>query len=116
MTLFLEYPPCSTCKKAKAWLEARGAAYTPRHIKDDRPSRAELEGWWHRSGLPLKRFFNTSGLVYKNLGLAARLPALSEAEQLDLLASDGMLVKRPLLVTDHGVCPGFRPDTWETLL
>lgn len=116
MTLFLEYPPCSTCKKAKAWLDERGAPYAVRHIKDERPTRAELEAWWKRSGLPLKRFFNTSGLVYKNLGLAQRLPALTEAEQLDLLASDGMLVKRPLLVTARGVCPGFRPDAWATLL
>lgn len=116
MILFLEYPPCSTCKKAKAWLDARGVSYASRHIKDERPTRDELETWWRRSGLPLKRFFNTSGLVYKNLGLATRLPTLSEAEQLDLLASDGMLVKRPLLVTDRGVCPGFRPDTWETLI
>lgn len=116
MILFLEYPPCSTCKKAKAWLDACGVSYASRHIKDERPTRDELETWWRRSGLPLKRFFNTSGLVYKNLGLATRLPTLSEAEQLDLLASDGMLVKRPLLVTDRGVYPGFRPDTWETLI
>lgn len=116
MTHLLEYPPCSTCKKAKAWLDAQGVPYAARHIKDDRPTRAELEAWWKRSGLPLKRFFNTSGLVYKNLGLAQRLPSLTEAEQLDLLATDGMLVKRPLLVTDRGVCPGFRSDAWAALL
>lgn len=116
MTHLLEYPLCSTCKKAKAWLDAQGAPYATRHIRDDRPTRAELEAWWKRSGLPLKRFFNTSGLAYKSLGLAQRLPALPEARQLDLLASDGMLVKRPLLVSDKGVCPGFRPETWARLL
>ena len=114
--LVLEYPPCSTCKKAKAWLEAQGVAVTLRHIKDARPTREELAAWHQRSGLPLKRFFNTSGLLYKSLGLAQKLPTLSEDEQLDLLATDGMLVKRPLLVTDKGVFPGFREKEWSAIL
>ena len=104
--LFLEYPPCSTCQKAKRWLEDNGVAYTSRHIKTDNPTKEELTAWIARSGLPIKRFFNTSGLVYKAMG---------EEEQLSLLASDGMLVKRPLAVTEERVIPGFRPAEWEAL-
>ena len=113
--LFLEYPPCSTCKKAKSWLDAHGVQYTSRHIKDQNPSKEELKAWYQKSGLPLKRFFNTSGLVYKAMGLKDKLPAMSEEEQISLLASDGMLVKRPLAVTEERVIPGFRPAEWETL-
>lgn len=116
MNLFVEYPKCTTCKKAKAWLEEKQVAFTDRHIKDEQPTREEIALWWERSGLPLKRFFNTSGLLYKSLGLATKLATMSEAEQLDLLATDGMLVKRPILVTPAGVCPGFKADVWESLL
>ena len=114
--LFLEYPPCSTCKKARAWLDGHGLSYDARHIKDDNPSYEELKAWYEKSGLPLKRFFNTSGLKYKELNLKDRLPAMSEEEQLRLLASDGMLIKRPLVVTDTAVLTGFRETDWEQAL
>ena len=114
--LFLQYPPCSTCQKAKKWLDEHGIVYTARHIKEDNPTADELRAWIAASGLPVKRFFNTSGLVYKNLGLKDKLPAMSEEEQIALLASDGMLVKRPLLVTDTFVLPGFRPADWDKAL
>ena len=114
--LFLEYPPCSTCKKAKAWLEARGIAYTDRHIKEENPSYEELKLWYERSGLPLKKFFNTSGLLYKSLNLKDRLPSMTEEEQLRLLATDGMLVKRPLVVLPDAVLTGFREADWEKTL
>ena len=114
--LFLEYPPCSTCKKARAWLESNGVAYTARHIKEDNPTYEELKEWHRRSGLPLKKFFNTSGLVYKSLNLKERLPEMTEEEQLRLLASDGMLVKRPLVVLDSTVLTGFREKEWEEKL
>jgi arsenate reductase len=111
--LFLEYPPCSTCKKAKAWLDANGIAYTARHIKEENPSYEELKLWYERSGLPLKKFFNTSGLLYKSLNLKEKLPAMSEEEQFALLASDGMLVKRPILVGEDYVFVGFKEAQWE---
>lgn len=114
--LFIEYPKCTTCQKAKKWLDGHGVAYSDRHIKEDAPTFEELQAWYRRSGLPLKRFFNTSGLLYKSLGLKEKLPELSEEEQLRLLASDGMLVKRPLLVTEDRVLVGFREAEWETLL
>ena len=115
--LFLEYPPCSTCKKAKTWLEANGVAYTARHIKDENPSYEELKSWYKSSGLPLKKFFNTSGLVYKALELKDKLPTMTEEEQLRLLATDGMLVKRPLVVLDNGtVLTGFREAEWASNL
>ena len=114
--LFLEYPPCSTCKKARAWLDGHGLSYDARHIKDDNPSYEELKAWYEKSGLPLKRFFNTSGLKYKELSLKDRLPAMSEEEQLRLLASDGMLIKRPRVVTDTAVLTGFRETDWEKAL
>jgi len=110
--LFLEYPPCSTCKKAKAWLEEQGISYTARHIKENNPTYEELKDWYQRSGLPLKKFFNTSGLVYKSLNLKERLPQMSEEEQLRLLASDGMLVKRPLVVSGDVILTGFREKEW----
>ena len=100
--LFLYYPKCSTCQKAKAWLDERGISYELRDIKTDNPTAEELTLWYRKSGLPLKKFFNTSGLQYKALGLKDKLPDMSEAEQLALLATDGMLVKRPLLVGDSG--------------
>ena len=114
--LFVCYPKCTTCQKAKAWLEGRGLTFDVRDIKTDRPTEAELRQWHERSGLPLKRFFNTSGLQYKALGLKDRLPEMGEEEQLRLLATDGMLVKRPLLVTEKGAFPGFREAEWRRLI
>ena len=114
--LFLEYPPCTTCKKAKKWLQDNGLDFTARHIKEANPTAEELSGWQEKSGLELKKFFNTSGLVYKNLGLKDKLPAMSREEQLQLLASDGMLVKRPILVTEDTVLVGFKEKDWEKQL
>jgi len=115
--LFLEYPPCGTCKKARAWLIANNVDFAARHIKDDNPSYEELKLWHAMSGLPLKKFFNTSGLLYKSMELKDRLPTMSEEEQLQLLASDGMLVKRPLVVLEDRVLVGFKEKEWvETLL
>ena len=114
--LFLCYPKCTTCQKAKAWLDSRTTPYTLRDITLDNPTAEELRQWWQASGLPLKRFFNTSGLQYKALGLKEKLPAMSEEEQLNLLATDGMLVKRPILVGDGFVLVGFRQAEWEEAL
>ena len=115
--LFLQYPPCSTCKKAKQWLDSHGISYTDRHIKEQNPSFEELSQWLNASALPVKRFFNTSGLQYKALGLKDRLPGMTVEEQLRLLATDGMLVKRPILVTEDGkVLTGFREAEWESTL
>ncbi len=114
--LFLEYPKCSTCKKAKNWLDAHGVQYTDRHIVEENPTAAELAEWVKRSGLPLKRFFNTSGMKYRELELAAKLPNMTEAEQLDLLATDGMLVKRPMLVGEDFVLVGFKEADWAARL
>ena len=116
MVLFLEYPKCSTCKKAKKWLDDHQVAYTDRHILEENPTEDELREWIGRSGLPLKRFFNTSGMKYRELQLKDRLPGLREEEQIALLATDGMLVKRPLLVLDHRVLPGFREADWAEAL
>ena len=110
--LFVCYPKCTTCQKAKRYLEEKGAAYTERHIKDENPSEAELRQWHAMSGLPLKKFFNTSGVQYKALGLKDKLPAMSEEEQFALLASDGMLVKRPILVGEDYVLVGFKEAQW----
>ena len=114
--LFLCYPKCSTCQKAKVWLEERSISYDLRDIKQDNPTAEELTAWYQKSGLPLKKFFNTSGLQYKALGLKEKLPAMSEAEQLALLATDGMRVKRPLLVGEDFVLTGFRAAEWEARL
>ena len=114
--LFLEYPPCSTCKKAKKWLEDNGIAYEARHIKEQNPSYEELKSWYEKSGLPLKKFFNTSGLQYRALELKDKLPTMTEEEQLRLLSTDGMLVKRPLVVTETAVLTGFKETEWEKLL
>ena len=114
--LFLCYPKCSTCQKAKAWLDERGISYELRDIKTDNPTAEELTLWYRKSGLPLKKFFNTSGLQYKALGLKDKLPDMTEEEQLRLLATDGMLVKRPLLVGDSFVLTGFRAAEWEAAL
>ena len=114
--LFIEYPSCSTCQKAKKWLDDHGVAYTDRHIKENNPTYEELKDWREKSGLPLKRFFNTSGLLYKSMELKNKLPTMTEEEQLQLLATDGMLVKRPILITDKGITTGFKADQWEKLV
>ncbi len=115
--LFVEYPKCSTCKKAKAWLDAHGVAYIDRHIVEDNPTAAELAAWRERSGLPLRRFFNTSGMKYRELGVKAQLDAgMSDEDAYALLATDGMLVKRPVLVLDDTVLVGFREAEWEAAL
>ena len=113
---FICYPKCTTCQKARKWLDASGVAYDERHIKDNNPTIDELKVWHKQSGLPLKRFFNTSGLQYKALNLKEKLPAMSEEEQFKLLASDGMLVKRPLLIGDGFVLVGFKEDEWQARL
>ena len=113
--LFICYPKCTTCQKAKQWLDEHGVAYGFRDIKEENPTENELREWYARSGLPLKRFFNTSGLQYKALNLKDRLPEMSEDEQFALLASDGMLVKRPLLITDDRVLVGFKEAEYQAL-
>ena len=110
------YSKCSTCKKALKWLDEQGVSYDLRDIKTDNPTEAELRGWHAKSGLPLKRFFNTSGMQYRALELKDRLPGMSEDEQFQLLASDGMLVKRPLLICGDTVLPGFKQAEWEQAL
>ena len=115
--LFLEYPPCSTCKKAKKWLDEHGISYTDRHIKEQNPSYEELKDWLETSGLPVKKFFNTSGMQYRALELKDKLPHMSVEEQLQLLSTDGMLVKRPIIVTDSGkVLTGFKEADWANIL
>lgn len=115
--LFLEYPPCTTCKKARRWLEEHNVSFTARHIKEENPSYEELKTWLDASGLPVKKFFNTSGLLYKSLNLKEKLPSMSEEEQLQLLSTDGMLVKRPLVITDSGtVLVGFKEPEWTAVL
>lgn len=113
--LFLEYPKCSTCQKAKKWLEENGFDFVSRHIVDQNPTAEELKLWIGRSGLEIKSFFNTSGMLYKAQDVKNKLPLMTEDEQIDLLASHGMLVKRPLLVSDQNVIPGFKPDLWKNL-
>lgn len=114
--LFLEYPPCSTCKKAKKWLDEHNHSYTSRHIKEQNPTADELRLWYKKSELPLKRFFNTSGLLYKSMSLKDKLPDMSEEEQLNLLSTDGMLVKRPILVSESFVLVGFKEAEWADKL
>lgn len=111
--LFIEYPKCTTCKKAKKWLDDHNMTYTDRHIKEENPTVQELKEWHEKSGLPLKRFFNTSGNLYKEMKLKDKLPDMSEEEQYQLLATDGMLVKRPLLILDDTVLTGFKVTDWE---
>ena len=114
--LFIQYPPCTTCQKAKKWLDEHSVIYENRHIKEHKPTYEELNAWHQKSGLPLKKFFNTSGLLYKSLNLKEKLPTMTEEEQLRLLASDGMLVKRPLLVTEDAVLVGFKEAEWSVIL
>ena len=114
--LFLQYPPCSTCQKAKKCLDSHGVSYEARHIKEQNPTAGELKEWQQKSGLPLKKFFNTSGLLYKNMNLKEKLPNMNEEEQYALLATDGMLVKRPIVVTDTQVLVGFKEAEWEKFL
>lgn len=116
MILFVEYPKCTTCQKAKKWLDDNGVDYVARHIKEDNPTYEELKIWTSESGVELRKFFNTSGLLYKSMNLKEKLPAMSDEEKLRLLASDGMLVKRPLIVTDNSVIIGFRESEWELKL
>ena len=113
--LFICYPKCSTCQKARKWLEEHGVEYTERHIVEENPTYEELKKWHALSGLPLKKFFNTSGMLYKEMKLKDKLPTMSEDEQLQLLATNGMLVKRPLAVTDDMVLVGFREAEWAKL-
>jgi len=114
--VFLCYPKCTTCQKARKWLEANGINFTERHIKDNNPTLGELKDWHKKSGLPLKKFFNTSGILYKELNLSKRLPSMSEDEQYNLLASDGMLVKRPVLIGDDFILVGFNEAEWKAAL
>lgn len=116
MAAFVCYSKCGTCRKAKKWLDEHNIAYEERDIREEKPSREELKCWYEKSGLPLKKFFNTSGLLYKEMKLKDRLPGMSEEEMLELLASDGMLVKRPLLIGDGFVLAGFRQGEWEAKL
>ena len=114
--IFIEYPKCTTCQKAKKWLEERQIAFEDRHIKEAQPTLEELKQWHKTSGLPLKRFFNTSGMLYKELKLKDRLPDMTEDEMYQLLATDGMLVKRPILITAKGITTGFKEADWEKLI
>lgn len=114
--LFIEYPKCTTCQKAKKWLDDNGIKYESRHIKEDNPSYEELKDWYEQSGLELKKFFNTSGILYKSMNLKDKLPAMSEEEQLRLLSTDGMLVKRPILISEKAILTGFREKNWTEKL
>ena len=111
--IFIYYPKCTTCMKATKWLDNHHIDYTERHIKEDNPSAAELKTWHQQSGLPLKKFFNTSGLLYKNLQLKDKLPGMTDDEMYAVLASDGMLVKRPLIITQDKILIGFKEKEWE---
>ena len=111
--LFICYPKCSTCQKAKKWLDEHNIEYAERHIVETNPTYDELKEWYEKSGLPLKKFFNTSGLIYKEKQLKDKFPTMSEEEQLRLLASNGMLVKRPLLVSEDSVFVGFKESEWR---
>ncbi|MFR0880921.1 MAG: arsenate reductase family protein [Oscillospiraceae bacterium] len=113
--LYICYPKCTTCKKAQKWLDDNNISYEIRDIKENNPTFDELSEWHRKSGLPLKRFFNTSGLLYKSMGLKDKLLSMSEKEQLELLSTDGMLVKRPIVVTDDTVLVGFKESEWEKL-
>ncbi|MBP2659739.1 MAG: hypothetical protein H6Q69_2771 [Firmicutes bacterium] len=113
--LFIWYPKCTTCQKAKKWLDDNGISYEMRNIKEQNPTESELRQWWEKSNLPLRKFFNTSGLLYKSLGLKDKLSGMSEEEKISLLATDGMLVKRPLVIAQDNVLVGFKEAEWEIL-
>lgn len=113
--LFLYYPRCSTCQKAKKWLEEHNVEFTERNIVEENPNFDELQTWYKQSGLPIKKFFNTSGLLYKEMQLKDKLPLMSEEEQLKLLATNGMLVKRPIVISEDNVLIGFKEAEWEIL-
>ena len=113
--LLLCYPTCSTCQKARKWLQEHNIEFTERHIAEENPSFEELQAWYKKSGLPLKKFFNTSGMIYKEMQLKDKLPAMSEEEQIKLLATNGMLVKRPIVVSEDKVLVGFKEAQWEEL-
>lgn len=114
--LVLCYPKCTTCQKALKWLDSKGVSYEVRDIKNENPSFEELSMWLQKSGLDIKRFFNTSGLLYKSLNLKDKLPLMTQEEKLRLLSTDGMLVKRPIIISDKGIFTGFKDKEWETLL
>ena len=114
--LLVYYPKCSTCQKAKKWLEEKEVKFEERDIKLQNPTKEELKEWHHKSGLPLKRFFNTSGMLYREMQLKEKLPDMTEEDQYELLATDGMLVKRPIIIDDNRVFTGFREKEWEQLL
>ena len=114
--LFIEYPKCTTCQKAKRWLDDNGIKYDDRHIKENNPTYEELKEWIKASGLPIRKFFNTSGLLYKSMGLKEKLETLSEDEQIRLLSTDGMLVKRPLIINGNTILIGFKVKEWEDAL
>lgn len=114
--LFIEYPRCTTCQKAKKWLDEQGVSYEDRHIVEENPAEEELRAWIRDSGLPSKRFFNTSGLLYKSMGLKGKLSGMSLDEQAALLATNGMLVKRPILIINGRICVGFKADEWKAAL
>lgn len=116
MMLFIQYPKCTTCQKAKKWLDEHGVQYIDRHIKEDNPTAKELTSWQKMSGLPVKKFVNTSGILYRELNLKDKLPAMSDNEIFELLATDGMLVKRPVLVGDDFVLTGFKETEWEKVI
>lgn len=116
MMLFVEYPKCTTCKKAKKWLEENGFSFDDRNIKEENPTKEELESWIVKSGLPVRKFFNTSGMLYKEMELKNKLPNMKEGEQIALLATDGMLVKRPIVVTEDTVLVGFKEQEWSAKL
>lgn len=113
--LFIEYPKCTTCKKAKAYLDSNNITYTDRHIKEENPTADELKLWHQKSGLPLKKFFNTGGQLYKAMNLKDKLPQMTEDEMYELLSRDGMLVKRPIVIKDDLVLVGFKESEWEKL-
>lgn len=114
--IFLEYPKCTTCKKAKKWLEAHEISYESRNIVEDHPNVQELTAWHEMSGLPIKRFFNTSGILYREMNLKEKVASASQEALIQILATNGMLVKRPLLITDHGILIGFKEEEWQQML
>ena len=114
--LLVHYPKCSTCQKAKKWLNEKGVEFEERNIKDENPTKEEVKAWHEKIGMPLKKFFNTSGMIYREMQLKDKLPDMTEEEQYELLSTDGMLVKRPILVTDTAVVTGFREKEWEKLI